>query len=195
MQRLLLFGTSGLIAGILTVAISGNWWPWMTISYQYSGVLFACTITALTAVNSLTLWKWTAALRYFSAAFVLAVAAPCGFLLAAVAARSLDVAFNQAAGVILEFIVPACVALIFWALCLTIWLALITMEWRITWWLQAMLVVVGIFAALAATDILAKNLWNRSVFITPFIILEQVGSAVFLAFRTSPKPVGAVISA
>ena len=188
LRRLIWFGGAGAVAGILTLSFSGAVSSsGIVISYLFSGVFFAVILTAVAAAQNLhSSWDYGRVIRYCSAALVLALGAPCGFLMSAGIQRLLGM--RQAVGgpisFLLSFILPAITAIVLWGLCLAVFPAVVMGQWRTKWLLEAVVIVILVFVFVEGVDSIARGLWSKSLFVPLFVVGEEVASAVFLAIAT-----------
>jgi len=187
LRRVIWFGGAGAVAGILTLLFSGAVnSSGIVVSYFFSGVFFAAILTAVAAAqNAHTRWGHGRVIRYCSAALVLALGAPCGFLMAAGVQRLLGMRpAGEPASFLMSFMFPASAAIALWGLCLAVFPAVVMRRWRTKWLLQAMTLAILVFVFVMGVDSVTKSVWSKSVFVPLFIIGEEVGSAIFLAIAT-----------
>ncbi len=156
-------------------------------SYVFSGVFFAVILTAVAAAQNLrSSWPYGRVIRYCSAALVLSLGAPCGFIMAAGVQRLLGMGqvVGEPANSLLSFIVPASTAIVLWGLCLAVFPAILMGSWRTKWLLQAVAIAALVFVFVEVVDTIMKSLGSSSLFVPLFVVGEAVGSAVFLAIAT-----------
>jgi hypothetical protein len=196
LRRILWFGAAGTISSAVLILFSGDIrFSSVTLDWKFAGTFFAAAIAAaaMTAESSHASWGTRTVLRYIFATTILAAGVPLALLVAALTDMVLGKTglFEQYSRTS-SFCLPALVAGAFWALCLAVWLRVMLIRWTARWFAQALLVTWLAFALAVAADEISKAVWHYSIFVSVFIAIEQIGSAIFLAiaFHGGPSIAG-----
>ena len=202
LQKILWLTIAGAVASVLTVLFSGlQGFSTLVINWHFSGALFALIVTAALALqDSRRRWDKAKIVRYSSGALILALGPPCGILVFVLIEVAIDRTLGSApdssklAKLFFHNVLPIAGSIMFWALCLTIFLRVVVERWRTTWFVQATVFLWLLFALVIGADSATQVLWQKSVFGPGFILAEQIGSAIFLALAVSTTPSGHTLS-